>query len=176
MVKNPKNSREKNVFHNKKWWKTPKIREKKMSFNQWEKAEAFQSLFIATRSFEFPLIRQTTITLRILDRTINLLHCTFGRRPALELPIEGELTLHQFRLGFPTRDQGQGLDLGSQHTQRKIFNVDRSVFLNKFAGTILFISNPPLDSCFPSSTELLLIVSIGKFDNQIFISCSESFY
>ena len=133
-------------------------------------------MFIATRSFEFPLIRQTTITLRILDRTINLVHCTFGRRPALELPIEGELTLHQFRLGFPTRDQGQGLDLGSQHTQRKIFNVDRSVFLNKFAGTILFISNPPLDSCFPSSTELLVIVSIGKFGNQIFISCSESFY
>ena len=124
-------------------------------------------MFIASRSFEFPLIRQTTITLRILDRTINFVHCTFRRRPALELPIEGELTLHQFRLG-------QGLDLGPEHTQRKIFNVDRSVY--KFSGTILFISNPPLDSCFPSSTEHLVIVSIGKFDNQIFISCSESFY
>ena len=51
--------------------------------------------------------------------------------------------------------------------------MSTEVFINKFSGIIL---NPPLDSCFPSSTELLLIVSIGKFDNQIFISCSESFY
>ena len=39
---------------------------------QWEKAEAFQSLFIATQSFGFLLIRQTTIMIKIEMRIVKI--------------------------------------------------------------------------------------------------------